>query len=194
MPYIEGEEKKLSVAENTELPVSEEKPPKQKKKKRTALSYAIELLVKIVATVLLIWIVCTFVISVHVNHSNSAYPMIKDGDLCIGYRLGELREGDEVIYRHDDKICFGRIAAGEKDSVEIKDGYVSVEGYGVLESVVYETEPADYGVEYPYTVPEGAYFLLNDYREDKNDSRTFGAVNKKDIEGKVIFIMRRRGI
>lgn len=45
----------------------------------------------------------------------------------------------------------------------------------------------------PYTVEEGRAFVLNDYREDTDDSRSFGAVSLNDIEGPLIFSMRRRG-
>ena len=167
---------------------------KQKRKKRSAASYAVELLIKIAVTVLAVWLLCTFVISVHINHSNASYPMIKDGDLCISYRLGELKEGDEISYKYDGKICFGRIAAKAGDTVEIKNGYVSVDGYGVLEDVVYETTEEGSQIEYPYTVPDGSVFVLNDFRNDVNDSRTFGAVSLSEVEGKVVFIIRRRGI
>ncbi len=167
---------------------------KPKKKKRSAASYAAEFFIKVVLTIVGVWLLCTYVISVHVNHSNASYPMIKDGDLCISYRLGELRDGDEVSYIHDGKVCFGRIAAQAGDSVEIKNGYVSVEGYGVLEDVVYETTEEGSLIEYPYTVPDNCIFVLNDFRDDVSDSRSFGAIDKSEIEGKVVFVMRRRGI
>ena len=186
------EEPKNTSGETTGTDVP--KPEKPKRKKRSAFSYAVELVVKIVLTVLGVWLLCTYVISVHINHSNASYPMIKDGDLCISYRMGDLRDGDAVSYKHDGKVCFGRIAAQAGDTVEIKNGYVSVDGYGVLEDVVYETTEEGSNIEYPYTVPENCVFVLNDFRSDVNDSRTFGAVSKSDVEGKIIFVMRRRGI
>ncbi len=180
--------------DTADTPVTEEKPRMPKRKKRSAASYALELLLKIVLTAAAVWALCTYVIAIHVNHSNAAYPMIKDGDLCITYRLGELKDGEEVSYLHDGKICFGRIAAQSGDKVEIKNGYVSVDGYGVLEDVVYETTEVGSLIEYPYVVPDNCVFVLNDFRNDVTDSRTFGAVSLSDVEGKVVFILRRRGI
>ena len=167
---------------------------KAKKKKRSALSYAAELLIKIAATVLGVWLLCTYVIAIHVNHSNASYPMLKDGDLCISYRLGDIREGEEISYKHDGKVCFGRVVALSGDTVEIKNGYVSVDGYGVLEDVVYETTAEGSLIEYPYTVADNSVFVLNDFRNDVEDSRSFGAIDRSEIEGKVIFVIRRRGI
>ena len=45
---------------------------------------------------------------------------------------------------------------------------------------------------YPYTVPEGSYFLLNDNLSNTNDSRTIGAVDSSRIEGRIIQLLRRR--
>lgn len=47
---------------------------------------------------------------------------------------------------------------------------------------------------YPYTVPEGCLFILNDYRTHGRDSRHFGAVPQQDAAGKVITLLRRRGL
>lgn len=187
-----NEETARSAAEGDKI--APEPHESSKRKKRSAASYAAELFIKIAVTILVVWLLCTYVISIHVNHSNASYPMIKDGDLCISYRLGELKDGDEVSYRHDGKICFGRIAAQSGDTVEIKNGYVSVDGYGVLEDVVYETGEEGSQIEYPYTVPDNCVFVLNDFRSDVNDSRVFGAIALSDVEGKVVFVMRRRGI
>ena len=177
----------------TENPAPQKQEP-SKRKKRSAASYAAELFIKIAVTILVVWLLCTYVVSVHINHSNASYPMIKDGDLCVSYRLGEIKDGEEVSYKHDGKICFGRVVARAGDTVKIKNGYVSVDDYGVLEDVVYETTEEGSKIEYPYTVPDNSIFILNDFRSDINDSRSFGAVELSDVEGKVVFIMRRRGI
>jgi signal peptidase I len=50
------------------------------------------------------------------------------------------------------------------------------------------------GIEYPYTVPEDSYFVLCDFRTSSDDSRSYGAVPKEDLDGKIITILRRRGI
>lgn len=70
---------------------------------------------KLALTALAICVLCTYVIGIFVNHSNSAYPMIKDGDLCITFRLGELKQGDEIVYTHEGTIRYGRIIASEGD-------------------------------------------------------------------------------
>lgn len=183
----------MSTAQ-TENPVTENKTKLSKvKKKRSAKSQAIELCIRIAATVLLIWILLTFIIGIYIQHDNSSYPMIKNGDLCITFKLGKPARGDVIAYKSDGKIKFGRIAAVGGDTVEISDGSVKVDGYTSSEDTVYPTSEEGSKITYPYTVKKDHYFVLNDHRSDISDSRTLGAINEDDCKGKVIFLMRRRG-
>lgn len=168
--------------------------PKKKKKKRSAGSYAVELALKLGLTALAVWLLCSFVIGVFVCHTNSGYPMVKDGDLCITWRLGELEQGSEVAFEHDGKTRFARVIAKAGDEVNIAGGTVMVNGYVALTDTVYDTPNEGSSITYPYIVPEGTVFLLNDFREDMSDSRSFGGVQLSDCKGKVVFVMRRRGI
>ena len=52
----------------------------------------------------------------------------------------------------------------------------------------------DSSITYPYVVPKDSYFLANDYRMNFSDSRTFGAVSKNQILGKVIGKLQSRNI
>ncbi len=173
---------------------SEGKQKEQSKKKKTAAHYAIEFFIKIGVTALIIVILLIFVCGIYINHSNSSYPMLKDGDLCLTYKPADLSEGMEIAYIRDDRIRFGRIVASEGDIVDISDGQITVNGYNVFEDTVYPTTSEGSKIEYPYQVPEGTYFVLNDYRDDPDDSRCFGGISKKDTRGKVIMLLRRRGI
>ena len=74
-----------------------------------------------------------------------------------------------------------------------EDGTLRVNGTLHAGEVLYPTYPAG-GVTYPYTVPEGCLFILNDYRTRGRDSRHFGAVPQQDAAGKVITLLRRRGL
>ena len=120
--------------------------------------------------------------------------MLKDGDLCFTFKLGKVHSGEEIAYKQDDKIHFGRIVAVGGDTVDIKDGTVNVNGYGVFENTVYPTTTEGATVTFPYTVPEGTVFVLNDYRDDIQDSRVYGSIPMKQTRGKIVLVLRRRGI
>lgn len=50
------------------------------------------------------------------------------------------------------------------------------------------------GIELPCKVPEGSVFLLCDFRTQGTDSRVYGPVEIAELDGKVISILRRRGL
>ena len=178
-----------------ETPSKSDAPPKTgKKKKKSAWYYALTFFLKIGLTALAVWALLTYVGGVFMCHDNKAYPMIKDGDLVITYRLDKLKQGDVTAYRRDGSIRFGRVIAFEGDVVDIAGDYVTVNGYGLYEDTVYPTPSEGAAVQFPYTVPDGTVFVLNDYRSDLGDSRTYGAIPTEDTQGKAIFVMRRRGI
>lgn len=139
-------------------------------------------------------ILCVFVVGIHVNHGNSSYPMLKDGDLVITYKIGKPVAGEEIAYTVDGQTRFGRIVAVGGDVIDISGEYIKVNDYGITEDVVYPTTSEGAKIDLPYQVPEGTVFVMNDFRQDINDSRTYGAISLKDCEGKVVLVLRRRGI
>ncbi|MBQ5331107.1 MAG: signal peptidase I [Oscillospiraceae bacterium] len=185
---------KDGAAADGSSPSSSEKPKGRKKKKRSALWYAVSFFAKIGLTVIAVWALLRFVGGVFMCHDNSAFPMIKDGDLVITYRLDPIRQGDVVVYRHGGTVHFGRVCAVAGDKVELGGSIVTVNGYGLYEDTVYPTSAEGAEISFPYTVPDGCVFVLNDYRSDLSDSRSYGGIPLEDTEGKAIFIVRRRGI
>ena len=173
---------------------AETEAPKKRRKKRTAGYYAMSFFLKVGITAAVLWILLTFVAGVFICHTNSAYPSIKDGDFCLTYRLAKQEQGSMVVYRHNGEIRFGRVIASGGDSVSIFTDYITVNGYCISDETVYPISPEGSAVSYPYTVPENCVFVLNDYRSDLSDSRTFGGIPLEELQGAVVFTMRMRGI
>lgn len=90
----------------------------------------------------------------------------------------------------------GRIVAQGGDTVEITDNAeLKVNDSIVAENDIYFSTPRyDSDVSYPLILEEDQYFVLCDYREGARDSRYYGAVDRKEIRGKVITVIRRSGI
>ena len=150
--------------------------------------------IKIGALLLTGYLLLHFVFGMYRVPDQQNYPGLREGDLVITCRIGEIRSGDVIAYhRADGKPRFGRVAACGEDTVELLDGQVSVNGTISSETLMYETKKAeDAAVSYPYLVPKNAFFVLNDYRPDAGDSRSFGAVRRERTDGKLIFVLRRR--
>jgi signal peptidase I len=145
---------------------------------------------------LAIWVAFTYVFGIRQVCGENMYPRLRDGDLVLYYRLEQdYQIGDVVTFKLNDSTFWARIVAQEGDVVEVtEDGQLWVNGNVQQEEIFYPTEPQEGDVTYPYTVEEGSYFVLCDYRTISFDSRTYGAIPKKDLDGKVITVLRRRGI
>ena len=181
---------RIQTSENEDRPDNRSK----KKKKRTAKSYALSFFIKLGIAFVVLFIIFKFFVAVHICHTNSAYPSVRDGDLCLVNRLAELKQEQLIVYKQEGEVRFGRIVAMGGDKVEIKQDSVYVNDYVLSEKVVYPTSPEGSAISYPYEVPKDSVFVLNDYRSDISDSRTYGAVAIDDVEGVVVFTMRMRGI
>ena len=141
------------------------------------------------------------------------FPALKDGDLVMTYKLEEAVKNDVVMYELDGETRLGRIVGYAGDTIAFSpDGELLVNGCVASEEIFYptternetknysetkndgESETSDASEKDVYTVPEGAVYILNDYRsEGTTDSRNFGAVSKRALKGKIFLMIRRRG-
>ena len=142
-----------------------------------------------------LWLVFSQVFAIHRNRGLGMYPAVRDGDLALAYRLQEdYIRGDVVLYRAGEGLHLGRIEALSGDVVLMDDsGGLSVNGTSRDEGILYPTFPRE-GIPYPQRVQEGMVYILGDYRTQTRDSRDFGAIPLDDILGKVIVLVRRRGL
>ena len=108
---------------------------------------------------------------------------------------GNPRRFDVVICRYPgrgDTNFVKRVVGLPGDTIRLEDGYLYVKEAGQEEEVRYE-EPY-INDEYrkgmlnnfnAYTVPEGKYFVMGDHRNNSNDSRSVGAIDRSMIVGHV---------
>lgn len=126
---------------------------------------------------------------------NSMFPALKDGDLLIAFRMQrDYAKKDVIVYTVDGETHIGRILARETDFVMLDDsGNLLVNGTTQTGEIMYPTYAKE-AYSYPLAIPEGHVFVLGDYRTQTEDSRDFGPISMEDVEGKIITILRRRGI
>ena len=168
------------------------------KKRRRALSTKkgyISLVIRILLLAAVAYILFTQVFLITQAKGNDMFPAIKGGDLIIAFRLqDELVKDDVVVYQVDGTTYLGRIVARGNDVVTLDDsGTLLVNGTVQRGEIVYPTLAKD-GLDYPLRINEGSVFVLGDHRMEAKDSRDFGPIPTDQVEGKVITILRRRGL
>lgn len=150
---------------------------------------------------MVIWLLLTYAFLITQCSGQDMFPALKDGDLCVIFRqptMNLLKEkyeaGDIVAYRVDGKRHFGRVVAIGGDSVQIDaNGSVTVNGVAESWEILFPTYTR--GDLMTYTlVNDGTLYVLGDYRTNTEDSRDFGLIPLENVEGKVISILRRRGL
>lgn len=217
---IKTEESSPEVQENLNAdtekqPVTTEEPPKAaaeavlaqdkekqdaakaKKKAKKRLKKAVRgLLIKILLIAVIIFSVWHWVGEVYILHTNAMYPHLKDGSLIVTYKLGKLMKDDVVLYEVFDYKEVGRIVGVPGDVINITDtGLFTVNEMTPYENVFYQTTIAEgSNVKYPLKLRPGEYFVLNDMRDTKEDSRIYGSITEYEIHGKVVFASQYRGI
>jgi len=155
----------------------------------------------VVVVAVVFYLLLTYAFLITQCTGQAMFPAMKDGDLCIIFRqqtidlLGEnVEAGDVISYTVDGKRHFGRVVAIPGDSVQIDTrGSVTVNGVVEGEEILFPTYTRGDLVNITY-VNEGTLYVLGDYRTNTKDSRDFGPIPMEDVEGKVISILRRRGL
>jgi len=109
----------------------------------------------------------------------------------LDYRFGTPQRGDIVVFNPptDSTIPYvKRVIAVGGDAIDLRDGKVYVNGKLIEYAATrgQPTTPQAATIRFPFTVPEGAIFVLGDNRQSSSDSRTFGSVPVGNIIGKVI--------
>ncbi len=106
------------------------------------------------------------------------------------YRFEQIQRGDIVVFWYPldpTKSYIKRVVGLPGEAVSIRDGRVYVNDKPLQEPYI----PPAYldHQSYPVSIVEpNHYFVLGDHRESSNDSRVWGAVDRKYIYGKAVFI------
>ena len=154
------------------------------------------LILKIVYVLAAFFIVFTFIFGLHRNLSMGMQPSLRDGDLLFYYRLDKnYKPNNIVLFNYKDELIASRVIAVAGDEVDITKEGLKINGHVMYEPEIYtKTTQFRGGPTFPLTVEEGTVFVLGDNREKATDSRIIGLINKKDIKGKVMGLVRRRNL
>ncbi|MBQ2739856.1 MAG: signal peptidase I [Oscillibacter sp.] len=157
-----------------------------KRRFRRLLRSTVNALIVVAAVAALI---ATLVFPVLQIAGTSMEPSLKDGDIVLLAKTDKLETGDLCAFYYSNKILIKRVIATPGEYLWIEpDGTVFLNGEELEEPYVSEKALGECDVEFPYQVPENAFFMLGDQRETSIDSRSsvIGCISQDQIIGKIL--------
>lgn len=136
-----------------------------------------------------------FIMTVNTESMN---PNMKNGERILVSRFASINKGDIVAVEspaEEGKVILSRVIASEFETVEIRNRivYINDTVANFRWNTVKEESPV-YPMKFTYRdnmppvkLGRGEYFLLGDNFNSSYDSRTFGAVAGRLIEGRIIY-------
>jgi signal peptidase I len=158
-----------------------------------------EIVETLLLTFVIYWVVQSFVAQPYQIQQPSMENTLQPGQMVLvdklSPRFSDYTLGDIIIfnppngYLEDGKAIpfIKRVIGVGGDTVELKDGAVSVNGVQLDESYLFEGQPTTQtGAVSRWVVPDGYLFVLGDHREQSEDSRVFGPIPKSSVIGRAV--------
>lgn len=139
----------------------------------------------------LAFLIRTFVFEPYKVQMSSMNPTLYENDLIIVnkfiFKFREPKRGEVIIFKppYGDKDYIKRVIGLPGETIEIKDGFVYINGEKLIEPYIKNSTP---GVLLPTLIPEGKVFVMGDNRGNSLDSREFGPIEIDKIDGRADFI------
>ena len=175
-PYYEEQRFRTSIEER--------RPPR--KKSGGALEYLVILLVSFA---LVFGFVRPFVMEAFWIPSGSMIPTLEIGDRVLVnkfiYRFTEPNRGDIIVFEsvdNPDEDLIKRVVALPGDTIAVRRGHLILNGERQKEPYLNKNLP-DRSFYAKTPVPKGHVFVMGDNRGNSADSRVFGPLPRKNIEG-----------
>ena len=155
--------------------------------------------------ILAIFLLRIFVFSTFKVHEDAANSYLSNGDVVVVNRNRTPQYKDFIVYEVDGTFYISRVIATAGESATVMDDILYIDNEVQEESYISQIKSeylstsdnqqaftSDFSVNTitndKYSeVPKGSYLVLNDDRQNTNDSRTFGLIKESQIRGVVTF-------
>ena len=172
---------------------------------RRGLGCLLEIVETVVLTLILFWVIQSFVAQPFQVQQHSMENTIHDGQFVLVDRLtphfDPYHRGDIIVFNPPQAMApdtgdpatgrpfIKRVVGIAGDTVKIAGGKVLVNGIALDEPYLYavdgEAQPTDVsGDEDTWTIGPGELFVMGDHREQSSDSRVFGPINVDSVIGR----------
>ncbi len=156
---------------------------------RRALGCLLEIVETVVLTLILFWVIQSFVAQPFQVQQFSMQNTIQDRQFVLVDRLTPrfdgYHRGDIIVFTPpanaespDEKPFIKRVIGIAGDTIEIRDGSVFVDGVKLAQPTVPDGDVAS------WTVPAGDLFVMGDHRARSSDSRVFGPIELSSVIGR----------
>ena len=174
---------------------AEEEPTRRQSSRRAAIEWAVVILGAVVVAL----VIKTFLLQAFYIPTQSMEPTLHVGDRVLvnklSYDLHDVNRGDIVVFERPPNAASGeiedlikRVIALPGDTVEVREGYVYVNGEKIEEPYLMaqgKTDPFRApGCSPICTVPDGHVFVLGDNRQNSQASNIFGPIDEDLIVGR----------
>jgi len=167
---------------------------------RRALGCLLEIVETVVLTVILFWVIQSFVAQPFQVQQHSMEDTIQDGQFVLVDRLtphfDPYHRGDIVVFKPPENAespkgepFIKRVIGVAGDTVELRDGTVFVNDVALVEPYLYSVD----GTAQPtlpengdtsWTVGAGQLLVMGDHRARSSDSREFGLIDVSSVIGR----------
>ena len=166
--------------------------PEQAEAKRKKWYQAYDMAGSILAALVIIFVIFTFLFRAVSVVGSSMEPTLSDGNWLLVSSQGEYERGDIIIITQPNdrnEPLVKRIVAlgGETIDIDFRTHEVRVNGELLDEPYIFEPTALSYDVTFPYHVPEGCVFAMGDNRNNSRDSRALGPIPEEELMGHAIF-------
>ena len=143
---------------------------------------------------IVVFVIKTYILETQFLKTSNMSPTLNSGDFLLINKLNKVTgyiKNTDIVEYYDEKnsnICIARVIAKPKDSVEIINDDIFINGKKIYEPYILLQQSKKLNNN-KWVLDDDEYFVINDDREhgSYNDSRYIGPIKKDYILGVVFF-------